>query len=103
MGSCLVRPVSLRHSDQLFSSLLLSLALGVFSIRSALRVTSQNRIFANAVYRQFPAPDSNRLASLLPRRTVKSCLLAFRIFVGLTALGQCASADWLFQFRPNYL
>lgn len=50
---------------------------GVFSIRSALRVTSQNWIFASGVYRQFPAPGFNRLASPLPRRTVKSLREAF--------------------------
>jgi hypothetical protein len=50
----------------------------VFSIRLALRVTSQTRIFASGVYRKFPAPDFNRLAALLPRRTVRSLPLMFR-------------------------
>ena len=55
----------------LFFSFLLSSRFGVFSIRSALRVASQNRIFASRVYRKFPAPDFNRLVSPLPRRTVR--------------------------------
>jgi hypothetical protein len=50
---------------------LLSCRFGVFSIRLALRVVSQNRIFASRVYRKFPAPDFNRLVSPLPRRTVR--------------------------------
>ena len=55
----------------------------VFSIRLAQRATSQNPIFANGVYRKFPAPDFNRLAALLPRRTGKSCF-DISDFVGLT-------------------
>jgi hypothetical protein len=47
----------------------------VFSIHSVLKVASQNRIFASGVYRQFPAPDFNRLVALLPRHTVRSCIL----------------------------
>ena len=43
----------------------------VFSIHSVLRVASQNRIFASGVYRQFPAPDFNRLVAMLPRHTVR--------------------------------
>lgn len=72
MGSLMVRAVSLRYSVLrvlFFSSPFF--CFGVFSIRLALRVTSQNRIFANGAYRKFPAPDSNRLAALLPRRTVR--------------------------------
>ena len=70
MGFWLVRPVSLRSSG-------CSQSLASFSlIRSFLdplstRVAPQYRIFANGVYRQFPAPDFNRLASPLPRRTVR--------------------------------
>jgi hypothetical protein len=45
----------------------------VFSIHSVLKVASQNWIFASGVYRKFPAPDFNRLAALLPRRTARSC------------------------------
>jgi hypothetical protein len=45
----------------------------VFLIRLVLKVASHNRIFACGVYRKFPAPDSNRLTALLPRRTVRSC------------------------------
>jgi hypothetical protein len=70
MGSWMVRPVSL---DTPFSVLFIFspfFCFGVFSIRLALRVTSKNRIFANGAYRKFPAPDFNRLAALLPRRTV---------------------------------
>jgi len=77
MGSWIVRSVCLRYS--VLPSLVLSSpfsSLGVFSIRLALRVTSQNRIFANGVNRQFPAPDFNRLAALLPRRTVRLALVA---------------------------
>jgi hypothetical protein len=55
----------------------------VFSIHSVLKVASQNRIFASGVYRQFPAPDFNRLVAMLPRHTVKFCILRFQIFVGL--------------------
>jgi hypothetical protein len=43
----------------------------VFSIHSVLKVASQNRIFASGVYRQFPAPDFNRLVAMLPRHTVR--------------------------------
>src|SRR5207245_8091845 len=42
---------------------------------SVLKVASQNRIFASGVYRQFPAPDFNRLVAMLPRHTVTSCIL----------------------------
>ncbi len=73
MGSLLVRPVSSRFSALLI--LTSFLVFGVFSIRLALRVTSQSRIFASGVHRKFPAPDFNRLASLLPWRTVRSLLL----------------------------
>ena len=72
MGSWIVRSVCLRFS--VLPSLVLSSpfsSFGVFSIRLALRVTSQNRIFANGVNRQFPAPDFNRLVVLLPRRTAR--------------------------------
>ena len=70
MGSWIVRSVCLRFS--VLRSLILSFSIfRVFSIRLALRVTSQNRIFANGVNRQFPAPDFNRLVVLLPRRTVR--------------------------------
>jgi hypothetical protein len=72
MGSWLVRAVSLRYS--VFFFLTSSPEFGVFSIRSVLRVASQNWIFASGVYRQFPAPDFNRLVTLLPRRTVRLCL-----------------------------
>src|SRR5216684_8099250 len=41
----------------------------VFLIRLVLKVASQHWIFASGMYRKFPAPDFNRLASLLPRRT----------------------------------
>ena len=68
MGSWLVQPVSSRFSVPVLASSFLFL-IGVFSIRSVLRVASQNRIFASRVNRQFPAPDFNRLAALLPRRT----------------------------------
>ena len=44
----------------------------VFSFRLVLKVASHHWIFASGMYRQFPAPDFNRLATLLPRRTVKS-------------------------------
>ena len=47
----------------------------VFSIHSVLKVASQNRIFASGMYRQFPAPDFNRLVAMLPRHTVRSLLL----------------------------
>ena len=76
MGSWIVRSVCLRFS--VLPSLVFSSpfsCFGVFSIRLALRVTSQNRIFANGVNRQFPAPDFNRLVVLLPRRTVRRELL----------------------------
>lgn len=77
MGSWIVRSVCLRFS--VLPSLVLSSpfsSFGVFSIRLALRVTSQNRIFANGVNRQFPAPDFNRLVALLPRRTVRLASVA---------------------------
>ena len=73
MGSWIVRSVCLRFSV-LPSLFVLSSPFsnfGVFSIHLALRVASQNRIFANGVNRQFPAPDFNRLVALLPRRTVR--------------------------------
>ena len=62
MGSLVVRPAILRFL----------LCEKVFSIHSVLKVASQNRIFASGVYRQFPAPDFNRLVAMLPRHTVKS-------------------------------
>jgi hypothetical protein len=71
MGSLLVRPVSSRFSALLILFLTSFPCLGVFSIRLALRVASQSRIFASGVHRKFPAPDFNRLASLLPWRTVR--------------------------------
>jgi hypothetical protein len=49
----------------------------IFSIHSVLKVASQHWIFASGVYRKFPAPDFNRLASLLPRRTARSCNQTF--------------------------
>jgi hypothetical protein len=70
MGSLLVRPVSSRFSVLPLLFLLPSI-FGVFSIRLALRVASQSRIFASGVHRKFPAPDFNRLASLLQWRTVR--------------------------------
>ena len=79
MGSWTVRSVCLRYSVLRTPYPLLSPVFGVFSIRLALRVTSQNRIFANGVNRQFPAPDFNRLAALLPRRTVKLVYLLINI------------------------
>jgi hypothetical protein len=60
MGSLVARPASLR-----------SFLCESFLDPLVLRVASQNRIFASGVYRKFPAPDSNRLAALLPRRTVR--------------------------------
>ena len=53
----------------------------VFSIHSVLKVASQNRIFASGVYRQFPAPDFNRLVAMLPRHTVRSLTLLFGLLM----------------------
>jgi len=70
MGSWIVRSVCLRYSVLRSLYPLLSL-FGVFLDPLSPRVTSQNRIFANGVNRQFPAPEFNRLAALLPRRNVR--------------------------------
>jgi len=51
MGSWIVRPVSLRFSAIRLRSLSPFFCFGVFSIRLAVRVTSNNRIFASGVYR----------------------------------------------------
>jgi hypothetical protein len=66
MGSLVLRPASSRFL----------LCEKVFSIHSVLKVASQNRIFASGVYRQFPAPDFNRLVAMLPRHTVRSIITA---------------------------
>jgi hypothetical protein len=58
----------------------------VFSIHSVLKLASQNRIFASGVYRQFPAPDFNRLVAMLPRHTVRSLLLTIYLWSPMFSL-----------------
>jgi hypothetical protein len=48
------------------------------------------------MYRQFPAPDFNRLAALLPRRTVASCItIVCHCKTGPSLVGARAAQQYL--------